>query len=342
MDAHVDIEHDRCHMVDVAPGAVDLTTHRMVDVLGTRLAHTRGMDIIELHDVTKAYDSRPVLDHLDLRIRAGEVFALLGPNGAGKTTTVEIMEGYRRADSGRVECLGFDPATGGAPFRSRIGIVLQQTTSFERSTVRETVEMFAALFPHSIAADEAIDLVGLTPQGDRIADTMSGGQRRRLDLACGLVGRPELLFLDEPTTGLDPEARRALWAVIRDLRDRGVTVVLTTHMLDEAEALADRVGVMIGGRIVDVAEPDRVGQRDRAAAVVRFVPPAGRTPRDLIVGDDVPVDGDSDAVSFTTDRPGELVARLVARHGELDGLTVSRPSLEDTYLDMVNRQEVAR
>jgi len=314
----------------------------MVDVDAAVAVHTRTMSIIELNDVSKAYGTHQVLDRLDLEINAGEIFALLGPNGAGKTTAVEIMEGYRRPDSGSVTCFGFEPESGGARFRSLIGIVLQQTTSFERSTVRETVDMFGALFPRSMSTDDAIDLVDLGPQADQIADTMSGGQRRRLDLACGLVGRPELLFLDEPTTGLDPEARRDVWAVIRDLRDSGVTVVLTTHMLDEAEALADRVGVLIGGRIVDVAAPDRIGQRDRAAAVVRFDPPAGLDRREL---DLVPGSESDELTAVTTDRPAELVAELVARHGELAGLTITRPSLEDTYLDMVahvTHQEVAR
>ncbi len=314
---------------------------------GIGLAHTRTMSIIELHDVSKSYGSDPVLDHLHLEVRAGEIFALLGPNGAGKTTAVEIVEGYRRPDSGRVRALGFDPAGGGSRFRSRIGIVLQQTTAFERSTVRETVEMFAALFPSPMNAMAAIHHVGLGAYADRIADTMSGGQRRRLDLACGLVGRPDLLFLDEPTTGLDPQARRSIWAVIRDLRDRGVTVLLTTHMLDEAEALADRVGVLIGGRLVDVAEPDRIGRRDRAAATVRFVAPADWD----VDGRDAQLDRerggraatvDGDVVVVSTERPSQLVAELVARHGELDSLTVSRPSLEDVYLDMVTPKEVTR
>jgi ABC-2 type transport system ATP-binding protein len=311
----------------------------MVDVTAGVPVHTRRMSIIQLHDVSKAYGTDQVLDHLDLDIRAGEIFALLGPNGAGKTTAVEIMEGYRRPDSGSVTCLGFEPDDGGARFRSLIGIVLQQTTSFERSTVRETVDMFGALFPGSMSTDDAIELVDLGPQEDQIADTMSGGQRRRLDLACGLVGRPELLFLDEPTTGLDPEARRAVWAVIRDLRDSGVTVVLTTHMLDEAEALADRVGVLIDGRIVDVATPDRIGQRDRSASAVRFDPPPDLDTTSL------PVVSDGDAVVVTTEHPDRLVADLVARHGGLAGLTISRPSLEDVYLDMVAHvahQEVAR
>ncbi len=305
-------------------------------------AHTRTMSIIELHDVSKSYGGDPVLDHLDLEVRAGEIFALLGPNGAGKTTAVEIIEGYRRPDSGRVRALGFDPVDGGSRFRSRIGIVLQQTTAFERSTVSETVQMFAALFPDPMTVATAIDQVGLRAQAHQIADTMSGGQRRRLDLACGLVGRPDLLFLDEPTTGLDPEARRRVWAVIRDLRDRGVTVLLTTHMLDEAEALADRVGVLVDGRIADLAEPDRIGRRDRAAANVRFVAPAdwnlaGRFDHDL-GGLSATVDGD--AIVVSTERPSQLVAELVARHGELDSLTISRPSLEDVYLDMVTPKEV--
>ncbi len=285
--------------------------------------------------VSKRYGSHDVLAELVLEIRAGEVFALLGPNGAGKTTAVEIMEGFRRADDGRVEVLGIDPATADGGFRSRIGIVLQQTTSFERSTVRETIGMFAALFPHPLPIDTAIDLVGLGDQADQIADTMSGGQRRRLDVACGLVGRPEVLFLDEPTTGLDPEARRSMWRIVADLRDAGTTVLLTTHYLDEAEALADRIGVLLGGRLLDVAEPDRIGGRDAAAARVRFTPPPAG-------GDDfADWEGDGTDVWVDTPRPGQVVAELQARHGELAGLTVSRPSLEDVYLDMIKGAEVA-
>ena len=190
----------------------------------------------------------------------GEIFALLGPNGAGKTTAVEILEGYRHADAGTVEVLGVDPASAGAAFRSRIGIVLQHTTSFDNTTVAESVEMFAAMFPDPLPVAEVVDLVDLGDQRDQIARNLSGGQRRRLDLACGLVGRPDLLFLDEPTTGLDPEARRAMWAIVAALKERGSTVLLTTHYLDEAEALADRIGILLGGRLAEVAEPDRVGR----------------------------------------------------------------------------------
>jgi ABC-2 type transport system ATP-binding protein len=286
--------------------------------------------------VTKRYGPNTVLDELDLDIGAGEVFALLGPNGAGKTTAVEILEGYRRPESGRVDVLGADPADAGAELRSRIGIVLQQTTSFERSTVRETVEMFAALFPNAMAPLDAIDLVGLVDQRDQIADTMSGGQRRRLDVACGLVGRPELLFLDEPTTGLDPEARRAMWKIVAGLREQGTTVLLTTHYLDEAEALADRIGILLAGRLCEVAEPSRVGGREDALACVRFIAPP------LADDEFATWDRDGAVVRMSTDRPSEVIADLVARHGELHELTVTRPSLEDVYLDMVARMETSR
>ena len=286
--------------------------------------------------VSKCYGSQAVLDEIDLTIHAAEVFALLGPNGAGKTTAVEILEGYRRADSGRVSVLGFDPAAGGAELRSRIGIVLQQTTAFERSTVRETVEMFAGLFPNAMAVDDAIELVDLGDHSGRIADTMSGGQRRRLDVACGLVGRPDVLFLDEPTTGLDPEARRTMWRIIADLRDSGTTVVLTTHYLDEAEALADRIGILLDGRLLEVAEPARIGGRDAGVARVRF-----RMPVDA-AREFAGWDFDGATVSAETAEPARVVADLVARHGELADLTVTRPSLEDVYLDMIERSEVAR
>ncbi|MEM7323368.1 MAG: ABC transporter ATP-binding protein [Actinomycetota bacterium] len=279
--------------------------------------------------VTKAYDERPVLDGFSVEIPVGETFCLLGPNGAGKTTMVEILEGYRTADGGTVEVLGVDPHRGDAHFRSRIGIVLQQTTSFENFTVSETVEMFADLFPDPLGVDEALDLVELGPQRSQLAVNLSGGQRRRLDVACGLVGRPELLFLDEPTTGLDPEARRGLWAVIRRLRRQGTTVLLTTHYLDEAEHLADRIGVLLNGRLETVAAPAELGSRHAATATVRFVPPD--------TGDFRAWDRDGTMVATTTPTPARLVSELEAEHGELVGLTVTRPSLEDIYLQMVER-----
>ncbi len=289
------------------------------------------MNIIRMEAVSKSYGDNQVLDGLHLEIKAGEVFALLGPNGAGKTTAVEIMEGYRRADEGTVSVLGADPADGGADLRSRIGIVLQQTTSFEKSTVIETVDMFAAMFPNPLSPTEALALVGLSDRHDHVADTLSGGQRRRLDVACGLVGRPELLFLDEPTTGLDPEARRAMWEIIDGLRAQGSTVLLTTHYLDEAEVLADRIGILLDGRLQEVAEPSRIGSRQNAKARVRFVP------ADKASADFRAWDGDGDAVWLETDRPSETVAKLVAEYGELPELTVSRPTLEDVYLDLIHR-----
>lgn len=287
------------------------------------------MNAIEMHQVAKRYGPLTVLDGLDLEIRVGEVFALLGPNGAGKTTAVEILEGYRRADTGTVQVLGTDPSTAGPHFRSRIGIVLQHTTAFERTTVLETVEMFSALFPNPLRPLDAIGLVGLHDHRNQIADTLSGGQRRRLDVACGLVGRPELLFLDEPTTGLDPEARRAMWEIVAGLRERGTTVLLTTHYLDEAEALADRIGILLDGNLAEVAEPDRIGGRENAMATVRFVP--AEPVIDLPPG----WERDGDAVTVHAERPDHTVADLFGRFGRLDELTVSRPSLEDTYLEMI-------
>ncbi|MDH5522050.1 MAG: ABC transporter ATP-binding protein, partial [Acidimicrobiia bacterium] len=228
--------------------------------------------VISARNLGKSYNDRPVLAGLDLEITAGEIFALLGPNGAGKTTAVEILEGYRRADEGEVRVLGVDPVDGGAGFRNRIGIVLQHTTAFENFTVAETVDMFAVLYPDPMPVAAAIDLVDLTPQAGQLSAELSGGQRRRLEVACGLVGHPEVLFLDEPTTGLDPEARRRMWEIIAAVKDHGTTVLLTTHYLDEAEALADRIGILLGGRLREVADPTRIGGRSEALATVRYVP----------------------------------------------------------------------
>lgn len=289
-----------------------------------------------MRGVHKRYGDNAVLDGLDLEVATGEVFALLGPNGAGKTTAVEILEGYRRADSGQITVLGCDPSDADRDFLARIGIVLQQTTSFEMFTVRETVEMFASLFPSPYEGDEVIELVGLSPQRDQLAETMSGGQRRRLDVACGLVGRPELLFLDEPSTGLDPQARRAMWDLIRSLRSQGTTVLLTTHYLDEAEVLADRIGILINGSLQTVGPPDSIGERESAPALVEFVAPSGF---DRAVAADSAGVG-SDLVQIETREPGRLVAELVTKYGELRRLTISRPTLEDTYLEMVERAGV--
>lgn len=302
----------------------------MVDAEPSGRSHNHFMSVITMKSVSKSYDGRTVLEGIDLEVEQGEVLALLGPNGAGKTTAVEILEGYRRADGGQVRVLGTDPIEGGPAFRSRIGIVLQQTTAFEQFTVSETVEMFAATFPDPLPTDQAIGLVGLANRADAMAVDLSGGQRRRLDVACGLVGRPELLFLDEPSTGLDPEARRQMWEVIAGLGDSGTTVLLTTHYLEEAEALADRIAVLVGGRIAADDHPARLGDRHLAPARV-----AVSTEVEMI-GDGWRTDPSGGFQSLLTRQPDVVVAELMGRHGRLPGLTVTRPTLEDVYLAMID------
>jgi ABC-2 type transport system ATP-binding protein len=268
----------------------------------------------------KSYGSTTAVAGIDLEIVPGEVFALLGPNGAGKTTTVEILEGYRHRDGGEVSVLGEDPQRAGRAWRARIGIVLQLASDSPELTVAEMVGHFAGFYPSPRPPAEVIDLVGLTDKARARIRTLSGGQVRRLDVALGLVGGPELLFLDEPTTGFDPAARRAFWAVIRALSSGGVTVLLTTHYLDEAAALADRVAVIRDGVIVAEGNPDDLGGRTAGLAVVGWQEHGG--PR-----------------SEQTAEPTRVVAGLAARFGgEVPGLTVTRPSLEDVYLDLIGGQ----
>jgi ABC-2 type transport system ATP-binding protein len=276
---------------------------------------------ISVHGLRKAYGDVTAVAGLDLEVRKGEVFALLGPNGAGKTTTVEILEGYRRKDAGEVRVLGADPDRATAAWRARVGIVLQGTGEFDELTVAEVVRHFAGFYPAPDDPDRVIARVGLTGKARSRTRTLSGGQKRRLDVALGIVGRPELLFLDEPTTGFDPEARREFWELIRDLAGAGTTILLTTHYLDEAEALADRVGVIARGELVEVAEPSRLGNRHRAPATVAWRTPEG-------------------AVEATeSETPTALVAELAARFGgEVPGLTVTRPTLEDVYLRMIGEK----
>jgi ABC-2 type transport system ATP-binding protein len=265
----------------------------------------------------KAYGSTVAVDGVDLAIPRGEVFALLGPNGAGKTTTVEILEGFRSRDAGEARVLGVDPAQAGAGWRARIGIVLQSTGEFDELTVAEVVHHFAAYYPAADDPDAVIDRVGLAAKRRGRTHTLSGGQKRRLDVALGIVGRPELLFLDEPTTGFDPQARQDFWQLIRDLAAAGTTILLTTHYLHEAEALADRVGVIAGGRLVEVAPPADLGGRANAPTTVSWLADDG--PR-----------------RQQTSEPTALVCRLAAEHcGEVPGLTVTRPTLEDVYLRMI-------
>jgi ABC-2 type transport system ATP-binding protein len=264
----------------------------------------------------KSYGDTHAVDGIDLDVRLGEVFALLGPNGAGKTTTVEILEGYRHRDAGEIEVLGHDPGRNEARFRARIGIVLQTASDLADLSVRETVVHFAGYYPRPRDPDEVIAAIGLAEKSGDRTSTLSGGQRRRLDVGLGIIGRPEMLFLDEPTTGFDPEARRQFWDLIRSLQSEGTTILLTTHYLDEAEALADRVGVISRGKLLEVGEPASLGGRSSAEAVVAWLEDgATRTER--------------------THEPTSFVVALAQRLGEVPELTVTRPSLEDAYLTLI-------
>jgi ABC-2 type transport system ATP-binding protein len=279
--------------------------------------------VISVSQLRKQYGQTQAIDGLDLEIEQGEIFAILGPNGAGKTTTVEILEGFRSRDSGDVKVLGFDPATkGGAgqQWRDRIGIVLQSTQDAGDLTVYESVSHFATYYKNPKDAHEVIELVGLSEKSNALGRTLSGGQRRRLDVALGIIGSPELIFLDEPTTGFDPEARRAFWQLIRRLRDEGATIVLTTHYLDEAEALADRVAVIVRGKIVEIAPPAELGGRATSLATISW--------RD---GPQVR----SEKSANPTQRVTELSAQF---GGEIPELSIKRASLEDIYLEMIGGQ----
>jgi ABC-2 type transport system ATP-binding protein len=281
---------------------------------------------ITVRGLTRTYAGTVAVDGLDLDVHRGEVFALLGPNGAGKTTTVEILEGYRRLDAGEVRVLGTDPQDGDRTWRQRIGIVLQSSTDQAELTVAELVHHFARYYPRPRDPDELIDAVGLTPHRRTRTRQLSGGQRRRLDVALGIVGQPELVFLDEPTTGFDPEARRAFWGLIAGLRAGGTTIVLTTHYLDEAEQLADRVGVIRNGRLVALGTPSEIGAPAQRHAHVRWTE-------------------DGRPCHVRTDRPtrvvAELIARLAGEHGDVPDLEVVRPSLEEVYLSLLEDDTTA-
>ncbi|MCU1613357.1 MAG: transporter related protein [Frankiales bacterium] len=275
---------------------------------------------ISVRGLAKRYGPSAAVDGLDLDIRRGEIFALLGPNGAGKTTTVEICEGYRSRDGGEVRVLGEDPSVGSRRWRARLGIVLQSGAGDSQLTCRELLRAQGEYYPDPRDPDEVLELVGLTEKAGARGRSLSGGQRRRLDVALGIVGGPELLFLDEPTTGFDPEARRHFWSLIRSLRDLGTTMLLTTHYLDEAEALADRVAVIARGRLMEVAVPAALGGRGTAPAVVRWTEDGARR-------------------SAETPTPTAFVRELAGRFpGEIPDLAVSRPTLEDVYLQMIGER----
>jgi ABC-2 type transport system ATP-binding protein len=272
---------------------------------------------ISVRGLVKRYGDRNAVDGLDLDIRRGEIFALLGPNGAGKTTTVEVLEGYRARDGGAVSVLGVDPTDGGRRWKADLGIVLQSGAGDSQLTCLELLRAQAAYYPDPRDPAEVLELVGLTEKAGSRGRTLSGGQRRRLDVALGIVGRPRLLFLDEPTTGFDPEARRQFWSLIRSLRDLGTTMLLTTHYLDEAEELADRVGVIARGRLVEVAVPAELGGRGQAPAVVHWTEDGVRRTAET---------------ATPTAFVGELAGRFA---GEVPDLAVARPTLEDVYLKMI-------
>ncbi|HEX6782806.1 MAG TPA: ABC transporter ATP-binding protein [Solirubrobacterales bacterium] len=280
--------------------------------------------VISISGLRKSYGATEAVRGIDLEVNRGEVFAFLGPNGAGKTTTVEILEGYRRRSGGEVEVLGEDPQRAGREWRERIGIVLQSGRLDPYLTVRESLDLYAGYFRNPRPTEDVIALIGLEGKADERASRLSGGQQRRLDVGMALVGDPELLFLDEPTTGFDPSARRQAWDVIAGLRDLGKTVFLTTHYMDEAQRLADRVTIIAGGRIVARGTPQDLGERESGETTIRYR--AGG--QDVVVQTRTPVE-----------TLHELTAKALAEGEPLEGLEVTRPSLEDVYLELTAEAE---
>ena len=293
-----------------------------------------GTPAIEVRDLTKFYGDVAAVDGLDLEIQVGEIFAMLGPNGAGKTTTVEILEGYRHRDGGEVRVLGYDPGRERRLLKPLIGIVLQSTGVDRYLTVSETIEMYASYYPHPRPTGEIVELVGLDTKHETRVLKLSGGQQRRLDVAIALAGDPDLLFLDEPTTGFDPSARREAWEVVKNLAELGKTVLLTTHYMDEAQYLADRVAVMAAGRIVATGTPEELGDRQIDGVRIRFrVPPGTVLPADL-AGPTTP-DGRVELVPDDLSRTMYRLTGWSLEYGiELEQLEIIRKSLEDVYLEL--------
>ena len=315
------------------------SVHDELTGAGRAGAASAGPAVIEVRGLRKTYDGIEAVAGIDLEVRAGEVFAFLGPNGAGKTTTVEILEGYRHRTSGDVCVLGADPTEAGRDWRARIGVVLQESWPEEELTAEECLTLYAGYYPAPRPVAETLELVGLTDHRAVRCGRMSGGQRRRLDVALALIGDPELIFLDEPTTGFDPAARQSAWEVIAGLRDLGKTIFLTTHYMEEAERLADRIAVLAAGRIVAEGTAATLGGRDTEASVISFTLPPGVAAADLppALAECVTRTANGHVEADTT-RPLRLVGVLAgwaqARGIDLPDLDVHRPSLEDVYLQL--------
>jgi ABC-2 type transport system ATP-binding protein len=320
------------------------TNNREAGALGTQNSRVPGGDgaggvAIRVRRLRKLYGDVEAVRGIDLTVRTGEIFAFLGPNGAGKTTTVETLEGYRRRAGGEVEVLGADPACPPPGWRARIGVVLQESEPEAELTVQECVSLYAGYYPRARAVAETLELVGLADRPTVRCGRLSGGQRRRLDVALALIGDPELVFLDEPTTGFDPAARQSAWEVIAGLRDLGKTIFLTTHYMEEAERLADWIAVIHSGSIVAEGTAATLGGRDTEASIVSFTLPSGMPAADLppaVAASVSGAPGDTVEVQVTSPLPllGTLAAWAQARNVDLPDLQVSRPTLEDVYLQL--------
>jgi ABC-2 type transport system ATP-binding protein len=279
--------------------------------------------VVQVRDLRKTYGSFVALDGVTFDIQRGETFALLGPNGAGKSSTIEILEGYRDRTSGDASVLGIDPHHGGVAWKARLGIVLQDTGETGDVTVHEQLSAFASYYANPRNVDEVIASVGLEEKSKTLIRKLSGGQRRRVDVALGIVGRPELLFLDEPTTGFDPEARRSFWDLVRKLKSEGTTILLTTHYLDEAAQLSDRAGIIAGGKLIELGNINEIGGADARVPIVRWVDANGPQER-------------------RTEEPGAVVAQLMKSGREPKNLEIVRPSLEDVYLELVEAYDSSK
>jgi ABC-2 type transport system ATP-binding protein len=301
--------------------------------------------VISVQGLRKSYDEFEAVRGIDLEVAPGEIFAFLGPNGAGKTTTVEILEGYRSRNGGEVSVLGIDPRQADGRWRNRVGFVLQESRLVPELTPREAVEQYAGYYEHPRDIDETVSLVGLADKADVRTSKLSGGQQRRLDVALALIGDPELLFLDEPTTGFDPSARRQAWDVIGGLRDLGKTVFLTTHYMEEAQVLADRVAIISAGRIVATGSPDELAGNGESRTEISFRLPAGVHAPDLPFAVRTSARIDAGAVSLTAEDPIPLLRELTNwaadRGVGLPGLTVGAPTLEDIYLELTEHEDGA-